>query len=97
MNELAFNREAAVAHYLAIVQHVDRADAIQETAASFGVFVDAIRIGIINAAVRDYLHAVGLTHEPAFSVVIAAAAYYRLTTDELQCAIDEHLLSVELL
>lgn len=97
MNEPVFNRADAVAHYLMVAQRVGVKLAVEATAARYGVCTDAIRRAVVATAVREYLHAVGLTHEPALSVVIAAAAKFRITTDELQGAIDEHLLSVEAL
>ncbi len=97
MNEPVFNRADAVTRFLELVPRVGWTQAVAGVAARHGVSTHAIKQAIVASAVREYLHAVGLTHEPACSVVIAAAAKYRLTTDELQSAIDEHLLSMELL
>jgi len=46
-------------------------------------------------AVCEYLHALGITHEPALEVLIAAARKFHIPTEALQLAVDEHLLSVE--
>ena len=100
--ESTFDRAAAVAYYLDLVQRSGhtvnpRVVAISGTAYRFGVCKDAVLRAVLATAVREYLHAVGLTHEPALSVAIAAAAKFSLTTDELQCAIDDHLTSMEAL
>jgi hypothetical protein len=95
--EQSFDRAGAVARYLELVPRVGPRLATAGAAAQFGVCTDAIRRAVVSTAVREHLHAVGLTHEPALSVVIAAAAKFRLTTDELQCAIDDHQLSMEAL
>lgn len=93
--EQSFDRAAAVAHYLVLLERMDRADAITGAASQFGVCVDAIRIAFTAAAVREYLHALGLTHEPALEVLIAAARKFHIPTEVLQSAVDEHLLSME--
>lgn len=97
MNEPVFNRADAVALYLTMVPRVGVKLAVMGAAARFGVCTDAIRRAVTSTAVREYLHAVGLSHEPALNIVIAAAKKFSISTDALQSAIDEHLLSVEAL
>lgn len=97
MNEPVFNRADAVALYLMLIPRVGAKLAVMGAAARFGVCTEAIRRAITATAVREYLHAVGLSHEPAINVVIAAANKFSISTDALYSAIDEHLLSVEAL
>lgn len=92
-----YSRRQIASLFCSMVAQHPRRHAIEMTAVLFGQSAETVERVLVDAAVTEYLHAVGLTHEPALSVVIAAAAKYRLTTDELQVAIDDHLLSVEVL
>jgi len=93
--EQSFDRAAAVAQFLVLVERVSPMDALRGVAASFGVFPGEVSRAVMSAAIREYLHALGLTHEPALEVLIAAAKKFHIKLPSLQAAVDEHLLSME--
>lgn len=62
--EQSFNRAAAVAEFLVLVERMSPMDALRGAAANRGVFPGEISRAVMSAAVREYLHAVGLTHDP---------------------------------
>lgn len=95
--EQSFDRAAAVAHFLVLAERMTPMEALRGAAATFGVFPGEVARAVMGAAVREYLHALGLTHEPALEVLIAAAKKFHIKLPSLQSAVDEHLLSVEAL
>lgn len=89
-----FDRAVAVAHFLSCTS-LPRAQAIRDVAERFGVCDKAVEGAVEAAAVRAYLHGIGLTDEPARVVLCAAAKHFRFSDADLQAAVDAHLQSPE--